>query len=52
MQGDIRTETGGTRADAADEERLKLKSEEPMIARSKRNHSPLSLVPASAAVPD
>jgi len=52
MQGDIRTQTGDTRADAADEDKLKLKSEGSMVARSRRNHSTLSHVLASAAVPD
>lgn len=55
MQGDIRTETGDKRADAADEDKIiKLKSEGSMVARSttRRCHSTLSLVLASAAVPD
>jgi len=53
MQGDIRTETGYKRADAADEEIYKLKkSVGSMVARSRGSHSALNLVPASAAVPD
>jgi len=56
VQGDIRTETGDTRADAADEdEKIKLKSKGLMVvaASPRRNHSTsLSLVLASAAVPD
>jgi len=50
MQGDIRTETGDIRADAADEDKQKLKSEGSVAAI--KNHSTLSLDLTSAAVPD
>jgi len=55
IQGDIRTQTGETRADAADEENLllKLKSKRSMVVRSRRSHSTLNLGSlASAAVRD